>query len=151
MSEIVIPWATLTNPDELEEWIGDEDDRHEQAWEDHYNGVGKKWLIAAVSPDQCIFIAIDEHRSKTYPTDEDNWGAGAAEDIEEWVLGCFGDYTGLKGELVPREPIEFDLASQAVSQLLKHGELAGGATEAPAQFTGECHQQLDRRFRVVLT
>jgi hypothetical protein len=109
VSELVIPWATLTTPEELEAWMDDEDDRRDQAWEDHENGSGKKWLIAAVDPDQCIFIAIDELRSKTYPTDEDNWGAGAAEDIEEWVLGCFGDYTGLEGSLVPGVPIEFDL------------------------------------------
>lgn len=25
------------------------------------------------------------------------------------MLGCFGDYTGLEGSLVPRVPIDFDL------------------------------------------
>lgn len=101
----------LTTPDELEEWIGgvDEGDRHDQVWEYYDNGIGKKWLIAAHDPDKCIFISNDEIRSKRYPTDEDNWGAGAAEDIEEWVLGSFCDFTGLQGSLVPGVPIEFGL------------------------------------------
>lgn len=109
MSDIVIPWETLMSPEELEEWIDDDDDRREQAWEDHENGVGKKWLISAVEPDQSIFIATDELQSKTYPIEEENWGEGAATDIEEWVLGCFSDYTGLNGELIPRVAIELDL------------------------------------------
>ena len=85
MSDIVIPWGTLMSPEELEAWIDDEDDRREQAWEDHENGVAKKWLIAAVEPDQSIFIATDELQSKTYPVEEENWGEGAAKDIEECI------------------------------------------------------------------
>jgi hypothetical protein len=108
MPDIEIPWGTLKNPEELEEWINDDDDRRDQAWEDHRNGAAKKWLIAAVEPDQSIFIATEELQSRTYPVGED-WGEGAAEDIEEWVLGCFSDYTGLSGELIPRVAIEFDL------------------------------------------
>jgi hypothetical protein len=109
VSEVVVPWATLTTPDELEEWIADGDDRLDQAWEDHDNGVGKKWLIAAVEPDQFTFIATDELKTKTYPVGEDNWGEGAAQELEEWVLGCLSDLTGLEGELVSGVPIEFGL------------------------------------------
>lgn len=109
MSDIIIPWETFKNPEELEDWIDNDDERRDQAWEDHENGEAKKWLIAAVEPDQSIFIATDELQSKSYPVGEENWGEGASEDIEEWVLGCFNDYTGLNGELIPRVAIEFDL------------------------------------------
>ncbi len=107
--ESEIPWAVLRNPSDLREWIGDDNDRLEKAWLDDENKVANKWLIAAVDPDYAIFISPEELRNKTYSVDEDHWGDGVADDIEEWVLGCFSDYTWLKGQLVPRESIVFDI------------------------------------------
>jgi len=107
--ESEIPWAVLRNPSDLREWIGDDDDRLEKAWLDSENDVANKWLIAAVEPDHAIFISPEDLRNKTYSVDEDHWGDGVADDIKEWVLGCFSDYTGLKGQLVPRESIDFNI------------------------------------------
>lgn len=105
--ESEIPWAVLRNPSDLREWIGDDDDRLEKAWLDNENDVANKWLIAAIDPDHAIFISPEDLRNKIYSVDEDHWGDGAAIDIKEWVLGCFSDYTGLNGQLVPRESIDF--------------------------------------------
>ena len=107
--ELEIPWASLRSPSELREWIDDEDDRLEKAWFDHDKEVAKKWLIAAVEPDHSIFISPEDLRNKAFPVDDDRWGEGVEDDIKEWVLGCFSDYTGLKGQLVPRESVDFNL------------------------------------------
>lgn len=61
------PKGMLMSPKELEQWIDDDDNRSEQAWEDHENGAAKKWLVAAIEPDQSILFATDELQSKTYP------------------------------------------------------------------------------------
>ena len=107
--ESEIPWAVLRTPSDLQEWIGEDDDRLERAWLDYENEVAKKWLIVAVEPDRSIFISPEDLLKKTYSIADDSWGAGVADDIKEWVLGCFSDYTGLEGQLVPRESIDFDI------------------------------------------
>jgi len=125
MSDIAIPWGSFMTPEDLDRWIDGDDDRRDQAWEDHGNGQAKKWLIVAVEPDQSIFIATDEIKSKTYPVGEEDWGEGVAKDIKEWVLGCFNDYTGLNGELIPRVAIDFDLDEEGcICEITGFGILA---------------------------